>query len=60
MSSNAKGIPFEEFKDPQAQLLTDEKQNAFDIYCACQSLILRAKFGTWVERPRDKVWTSIF
>jgi hypothetical protein len=50
-----RGIPFEEFEDPQTQLLNDENQNAFDIHCICQTLILRANLGKWVERPKDKV-----
>ncbi|RIA94173.1 Mss4-like protein [Glomus cerebriforme] len=54
-TSSIVSVPFEEFKDPQTQLLNDAKQNAFDIYCACQSLILRANLGTWVERPKDKL-----
>ncbi|CAG8489913.1 16022_t:CDS:2 [Funneliformis mosseae] len=63
-SSNGNNIPFgesenpqtfNEFEDPQSQLLTDGKQNAKAIYCACQSLILRANLGTWVERPKDKL-----
>ena len=56
MAGTVKGVPFTEFTDPQSQLVTSENQNAFDLYCAqgC-ALILRAKLGKWVERPKNKV-----
>lgn len=56
--SQTKGISFEEFEDPRTQLLNDEKQNAFDIHCSCETLILRANLGKWVERPKDKVYIN--
>ena len=56
-NSNVKVALFTEFTDPQSQLVTSENHNAYDLYCAqgCESLILRANLGTWVERPKDKV-----
>ena len=50
-------IQFKDFTDPQSQLVTSENQNAYDLYCGqgCESLILRANLGKWVERSKDKV-----
>src|SRR5581483_9125185 len=54
---NVRCVLLTEFTDTPSQLVNSENQNAFDLYCAkgCESLILRANLGTWVERPKDKV-----
>lgn len=56
------GVPFNEFTDPQNQLVNSEKHNAYDLYCSngCQILILRANFGKWVERSNEKVRETSF
>ncbi|KAG9304299.1 hypothetical protein G9A89_019861 [Geosiphon pyriformis] len=52
------GVPFKDFSNPKTQLLTSDSRNALYIYCpqpTCRCLILRAKAGTWVERPKKKL-----
>ncbi|CAG8485568.1 8188_t:CDS:2 [Ambispora leptoticha] len=51
------GVPFSEFSNPKAELITENALNALDIYCPqplCQSFILRQNLGSWVEKPKGK------
>ncbi|CAG8442412.1 13673_t:CDS:2 [Ambispora gerdemannii] len=42
------GVPFTEFSNPKAELITEDAHNALDIYCPqplCRSFILRQNIG---------------
>ncbi|RHZ58177.1 hypothetical protein Glove_375g11 [Diversispora epigaea] len=57
----AENKAYESFSDSPKQLITSENQNSFDIYCpelSCKCLILRAKHGILVERPKEKLKIS--
>ncbi|CAG8557876.1 9982_t:CDS:2 [Paraglomus occultum] len=57
MAKNA-SVPYKQFVESGNQLVVDDKRNAVNIYCSrpsCHSLIMRAKAGQLVERPKSKL-----
>ncbi|CAG8652854.1 74_t:CDS:2 [Paraglomus brasilianum] len=57
MAKNA-SVPYKQFVESGNQLVVEDKHNAVDIYCPqpyCCSLIMRAKAGQLVERPKSKL-----